>query len=448
MPPSAGQAVYIGVDIGTSGVRAVAIAEDGAELAAASVGLEPPARPADGTSTQQPETWWRAVVTVLRLLTADLGEADARCLAVDGTSSSLLLTDLCGRPLTRALMYDDRRSRHTLARIRALATDASAVHSASSSLAKLLHLHAGLTHTDEFLALHQADWILGRLTGRFGISDENNCLKLGYDAALRRWPGWMAEFGFPLSALPQVHPAGTPVGPITAEAARQCGLPESCLVATGTTDSTAAALACGIREAGEAVTSLGSTLALKVLSTRPVFAAEYGVYSHRVGDLWLAGGASNSGGAVLAKFFSPEEMAILSARIDPGVPSGLDYYPLLRAGERFPINDPDLPPGMSPRPRSDTLFFQGLLEGIARIERKAYTLLAELGAPTPSVVYSVGGGAANAQWRQIREKLLGVPVLNATGRQAAHGCALLAREAMGRPMGKLATELSAGANQQ
>ncbi len=86
---------------------------------------------------------------------------------------------------------------------------------------------------------------------------------------------------------------------------------------TGTTDSNAATLAAGASEIGDAVTSLGSTLVLKILSDRPVNAPQYGVYSHRLGDHWLVGGASNSGGAVTAAHFTPEEMRRLSTEMNP-----------------------------------------------------------------------------------------------------------------------------------
>ena len=75
-------------------------------------------------------------------------------------------------------------------------------------------------------------------------------------------------------------------------------------VVAGTTDGCAAFLASGASEAGDGVTSLGTTLTLKLLSATPVFAPQFGVYSHRIGDQWLAGGASNSGGGVLASLFS------------------------------------------------------------------------------------------------------------------------------------------------
>jgi sugar (pentulose or hexulose) kinase len=213
---------------------------------------------------------------------------------------------------------------------------------------------------------------------------------------------------------------------LTDQVSRLTGLPGCIRVVTGTTDSNAATLAAGAQEIGDAVTSLGSTLVLKILSDRPVNAPEYGVYSHRLGDRWLVGGASNSGGAVIAAHFNPEEIARLTAEMQPDQPTGLDYYPLLRPGERFPINDPDYPPRLQPEAGNRLEFFQGILEGIASIEKRGYEMLHQLGAPRPTRVISIGGGAANEPWRLFRQTLLGVPVTRATQSQAAYGTALLA----------------------
>lgn len=71
------------------------------------------------------------------------------------------------------------------------------------------------------------------------------------------------------------------------------------------------------------------------------------------------GGASNTGGVVLRKFFSDQQLRELTPRLDPSRPTGLDFYPLVQPGERFPINDPALPPRLEPRPADDALFLQG-----------------------------------------------------------------------------------------
>ena len=322
------------------------------------------------------------------------------------------------------LRRERRLMNHSTIR-KAAAPPESPARGAGSSLAKALHLYQ--RHRNGRHVLHQADWIASQFSGQLGISDENNCLKLGFDPVAHEWPAWLQGLGLPQVVLPRAVPPGTAIGSVQPSVARRFALPADVQVVAGTTDSTAAFLATGARQPGEAVTSLGSTLVVKVIATRSVFAPEFGVYSHRLGGLWLAGGASNTGGAVLAQHFTPDELRTLSARLDPTHGTGLDYYPLPRPGERFPVHDPDLAPRIEPRPDDPHRFLQGLLEGMARIEARGYRLLEELGAPYPTSVRSVGGGAANAAWRQIRERLLEAPLIEPTHSEAAYGTALLAR---------------------
>jgi sugar (pentulose or hexulose) kinase len=275
---------------------------------------------------------------------------------------------------------------------------------------------------------HQADWLTGLFTRLPGHSDVNNCLKTGYDPIKRNWPDWLDQV-ISREWLPVVHKPGAPVATIDPDAASLFGLPKNTVIVAGTTDSHAAILATGIRSVGDAVTSLGSTLVTKIISPKPIFNSEYGIYSQPFGDNWLVGGASNSGGAVLRKFFSDEKMLALSQLIDAEQGTELDYYPLLTSGERFPINDPAMQPRLSPRPDNEALFFQGMLEGIAKIEQQAYQLLHKLGAPYPASVRTVGGGAINKKWTRIRAKFLDVDMLEAEHTEAAYGSALLAKQA-------------------
>ncbi len=217
------------------------------------------------------------------------------------------------------------------------------------------------------------------------------------------------------------------MGHVGADIATRFGFsPEARLVA-GTTDGCASFLATGADTAGDGVSALGSTLTVKLLSERPVSAPAFGVYSHRLLGCFLPGGASNAGAAVLARFFTPDQLAALSTRIDPARDSGLDYYPLPSPGERFPVSDPALPPRLEPRPDDDARFLHGLLEGLARIEAEAYRRLAELGAPPVRRIFSVGGGAANPVWTALRARIIGVEVTAATHTEAAYGAARLAR---------------------
>ena len=360
---------------------------------------------------------------------------NAQAIAINGTSSTVLLCDDRGDPLDQPILYNDDRGKAVLDQVKAIAPTNHTVISATSSFAKLLWWvedQIKLSSTRYFM--HQADWLAFLLHGKLGVSDYHNALKLGYDVEKLQYPDWLTSRSLPF-LLPEVLPPGTAIAPVLPAIATALNLPESCQICTGTTDSIAAFLASGAQVPGEAVTSLGSTLVLKLLSQTRVDAPQFGIYSHRLDShrldsksevLWLVGGASNTGGAVLRQFFSEAELTTLSQRINPAQPSPLDYYPLLEPGERFPISDPALRSHLSPRPDDPVDFLYGLLESIARIEAEGYRLLQQLGATALTTVYTAGGGAQNPTWTDIRSRHLQFPVLRSPQTEAAYGSALLA----------------------
>lgn len=408
--------LFLGLDIGTSGARAVVIDGAGREVASGTAAMS--------GNHRDPGGWW---ATARNAIEGSLSRTDSSRIAaisVDGTSGTMVAVGSNGVPLAEGSMYNDPcADPSVLGAIIAHAPAASAAIGPTSGLARALVFQAHHPHK----VLHQADWIAFKLSGRM-LSDANNALKTGYDPVLECWGGWIAETGLDIAVLPDVVAPGTSVGKITREAAESFGLPDNAQIVAGTTDGCASFLATGATRVGEGVTVLGSTLTLKILSDRPIFAPEFGIYSHRLLGMWLAGGASNSGGAALLSLFTVDEMAHLSARINPETDTGLDYYPLPRPGERFPISDPQLLPRVSPRPENQVQFLHGLLEGIAGIEAQGYQRLAELGAPRLASVRSTGGGAANDIWTRLRARRLGVPMLAPVSDAAAYGSAILARK--------------------
>src|SRR6266704_2625906 len=387
--------LVLGIDVGTSAVRVAAI--DQAGRVAAFVASAMPAPLRDGTRiTQDPAVWLRGLDDAMARRASAVDLARIGALAVDGTSGTLVAVDELGRPVAAGSLYNDRADDAAVAAVGRVAPARAAVHGATSPLARAARLQrtAGVARI-----IHQADWI--------------------------------AAAGVERGKLPAVVPAGTAIGEVTAEAARRFGVPVRAVVVAGATDGCAAFLATGADKPGEAVTSLGSTLVLKLASEQPLFAPEYGLYSHRIGDMWLAGGASNTGGGVLAQFFTPEAIRQISGRIDPSVTTGLDYYPLPAPGERFPINDPALAPRITPRPADDAVYLHALLEGIANIEALGYRRLVELGGPQLTSVATVGGGAANERWSRIRATALGVPLRMPESDEAAVGVARLALRSIG-----------------
>jgi D-ribulokinase len=418
--------LFLGIDFGTSGARLIAIDNDRniCWSDSTSYGAQ--------TAAQKAVQWSMALFELLGKMPIDLKSQVTR-IALDGTSGTVLLCDDRGQPVAEPLMYNDDRARSVLENVRAIAPVGDATISATSGLAKLYWYAQQPYFAAGRYLLHQADWLAWLLHGRLGYSDYHNALKLGYDPVNLEYPQWLRSIP-EFHLLPQVLAPGEVVGQILPAIATQYQINPECLVCAGTTDSIAAFAAAGANQPGQAVTSLGSTLVIKLLSNKPVQNASQGVYSHRWGDLWLAGGASNTGGAVLRQFFSNAELQDLSEQIDPQIISELDYYPLLKPGERFPINDPHLLPRLEPRPDRDQDFLQGMLTGMARIEAQGYQLLQELGADRLTQIYTAGGGAQNSTWQTIRQNLIGAPITSgaseaivpAIQQEAAYGAALLA----------------------
>lgn len=409
---------YLGIDFGTTGARAIVIDESANIVSSIQ-------RPFVNVAAKQSVQTWQLTLDKLILQIPTEIRKQLQAIAINGTSSTVLLCDAQGQPITKPLLYKDSRGQSVLGKIRRIAPKNHVVISATSSLAKLLWWQQQAYFTQAHHLLHQADWLAFLLHGKLGISDYHNALKLGYDVEQLCYPDWLQKLDCS-NLYPKVLTPGALVDTIIPAQSLHFGIPKNCTIHTGTTDSIAAFLASGATQAGEAVTSLGSTMVLKLLSHTRVNASDYGIYSHRLGNLWLTGGASNTGGAVLRHFFTDQELESLSTKINSAESSSLDYYPLLEPGDRFPTNDPDLLPKLDPRPKDCVEFLHGLLEGMAQIENSGYQKLQKLSGVDLKCVYTAGGGAKNLAWKKIRQRNLGVPVKVATNTQAAYGTALLA----------------------
>lgn len=409
----------LGIDLGTSGLRLALMDPSGTLLAERSANYP--------RCFEDPQGWREGVVSLCAELPQELRDRVA-AVAVDGTSGTVLACAANGDPRGQALPYFLACPEQASAAA-VLAGSASApAASASGSLARVLRLLEG-SGSSSLLMRHQADWLSGWLLGDWRFGEEGNNLRLGWDLGRQCWQGAIAEQPWS-AALPEVVRSGAVLGPLSQNARSALGLPAPCQVVAGSTDANAAVLAAD-PQPGDGVTVLGTTLVLKQFATQPL--AGPGISCHRVAGRWLVGGASNAGAGVLRQFFSDALLVELSRQIDPRSSSGLALRPLPRPGERFPVDDPTLEPVLEPRPISDALYLQGLLEGLARIEAQGWAALQRLGAEPVQRVISLGGGARNPQWRLIRQRILGVPVLNRPQCSAASGMARLALSAVCPP---------------
>ena len=405
--------LVLGIDLGTSGVR-LAVLNEQQELIHTSTTNYP-------TGLEVPEDWQTCCTELIRALPTKLGQA-LKAIAVDGTSGTLLACERSGKALSAALPYHLNCPEQQEALLSLVSSEEPAA-SISSSLARALRLIAN--HGNNVLLRHQADWISGWLLNNWQWGEEGNNLRLGWDLINQSWPVSFAKSILPM-VLPEIVASGKVLGTVAAEQAQNLCLPKGVLVVAGTTDANAAVLTANAGP-DDGITVLGSTIVLKRFVEVPLVGA--GITNHRVGGRWLSGGASNAGGAVLRELFTDDELEELSRQINPELDSGLMLRPLPGPGERFPVDEPNLEPVLEPRPVSDSLYLHGLLEGLARIEAQGWQRLKALGAPPPSRIVSLGGGARNRQWRRLRERILGLPVITCTSPPAA-GVARLALQAI------------------
>jgi xylulokinase len=397
----------LGVDLGTGGARALVVDPEGGVVASGRAPL--------ATGEPDAEAWWRAAREAIRA--AASSEVGALC--VSATSGTVVGVDAHGRPTTRASYYNEVRAEEE-AELRAFAGGA-----ALSALARLRWFERHRPHELEATATfaHQADFVVGRLTGRFGVSDASNALKTGYDLRARAWPAWLDELPALRARLPEVVAPGTVLGEVRGAVADELGLPRGTAVVAGVTDGTAAFLASGATRVGDDNTTLGTTLVFKRLAARPPEdAAGALTYSHALGGRWLPGAASNTGGEWLRSDHPGADLAALDAAAAERLPTDHAAYPLRASGERFPFRSATAEGFCEPPADDPVTRYAAHLEGTAYVERLAYEVL----GATDGDVFATGGGSRSEVWMQLRADVTGRALHRPVCPEAAFGSAVLA----------------------
>ncbi len=417
--------MFLGIDFGTSGVRASIINSEKKEIYNSQVPI-PIALEKNNIISQDPKIWWDAFIKLCSNLTKNFDIKKISKISVNGTSGTVLLTNYDGMPLSNAIMYNDTSAIDESKLIEKISNNHPIVSSPSNALVRVLKIIKDKKKDiSQFKILHQADWIAGKIINEFKYSDDNNSLKLGYDCLNKKWPDWISNLPIDPTSLPTILTPGTTLNVLQNSELLNLGFDNKTEVVAGTTDSIAAFIATGANEIGQAVTSIGSSLVVKYISEKPIFNKEYGIYSHKLGDNWLAGGASNVGGSILKHLFK-DKINSLSKSLNTSHLTGLNYYPLMKSGERFPYNDPNKKAILEPRPESEIIFFQAVLEGISYVEQLCYERLKEIGGDYPKEIFTVGGGANNNNWNKIRSKILNIKLNTPLSTQASFGSALIA----------------------
>lgn len=434
--------LVMGIDVGTQGARVI-ISDGSGQVVATASRLFPESVNISGIPSgwfeQDPEQWWFAVKVCLQEVTSRLVEIGRQpgeivAIAVDSTSGTVLPIDRSGRALRPAIMYSDSRSEKEAIRCNEegheLVEKLGYRFGSSFGLPKVLWLKHNEPDTWKrcWKVIHAADFIVGKLTGEFGVSDNSNSLKTGYDLVEFCWPSFISErLEIEIEKLPGVVTPGCQIGCVTTECASSTGICEGTAVVAGVSDGTAGFIASGASQVGDWNTTLGTTLVLRGVSEELIRDSEGRVYCHRHPDgWWLPGGASNTGGECLVKLFADSDYQLLDERAACLIPSNRCCYPLVRRGERLPIVSSEAQ-GFFPEGCADPVeLYVACLEGVAYVERWCYELMEELGARVGHVIYSTGGGAKSRTWLSIRASVLNRQILSPAVTDPAMGTAIVA----------------------
>lgn len=424
-------AVVIGIDVGTSGVRAVAATAEGgvrAEVRAPLADL-PVAAPAH---EQDANAWWHALCRTTQELVHKLrteGGRDAiRGVAVTSTSGSLVLADSEGRPLRAAILYDDGRAGAVASELNRQLADEQAHVNTSFSLAKALWVRQQEPGVWERVShiMHPADWLSARLTGDFGFCDYSNALKLGYDHENHAWAQSVQAAGIPASLLPQIVAPGDQVGVVSARASEQSGLNVGLPVLASASDGLASLIGSGASEPGDANTTLGTTLVWKVLATS-VPRLGQGMYCHHLPNkLRVPGAASNTGPGSLRIEDAGVTAAEMDQRAAAHLPASIQCYLLRGRGERFPFLSPQATTFFDGHAASLEESYAAQLQSLACVERWGYERLEACGVTVAGRVFSAGSAADSPVLSQLRANLLNRTALRCAHPTAAFGAAILA----------------------
>ena len=464
--------LFLGIDIGTSGARVIAVDPDGKLEALATVEY-PLATPKPGWTEQNPGDWWSASADCLRKVIAKVGADRIRGIGLTGQMHGSVFLDTNGEVIRPALLWNDQRTGPECAEIeervgkeRLLALCGNRALTGFTA-PKVLWLR---NHEPENFArlahlLLPKDYLRLRLTGVYAseVSDASGTLLL--DVGRRTWSEPVMEaLGLPMSILPALYEGSDITGRVSADAARETGLPEGIPVVGGGGDQAAGAVGVGLVSEGMASLSLGTSGVVFAASNKPGHLAAARAttpaglpaealstvhsFCHAVPGMWHVMGVMLSAGGSLrwlrdtlyvretaeARAANKEPYDTITGEasgVKPGA-EGLVFLPYL-TGERVPHPDPNARGafvGLGLR-HSRGHMSRAVLEGIAYGLRDNLDLIKALGVPVAELRVT-GGGAKSPVWRDILAGILNTPLRQlAVDEGPAFGAAILAAAGTG-----------------
>lgn len=444
--------VFLGVDVGTSGTKTLAINEAGKILAEASQEY-PCYYPKPLWSEQDPEDWWRATVATIQgvVKKAKLKAADVKGIGLSGQMHGSVFLDKSGKVIRRALLWNDQRTKAECDEIEQRAGGRKKLIQLVANPAltgftapKILWLRNREPRNFDKLTkvLLPKDEIRRRLTAEFAteVSDASGMLLL--DVVKRQWSKTLLEkLELDQSLLATCYESEQVTGKLTPAVARQLGLSTDCVVVGGAGDCAANAVGTGVVTKGTLSASIGTSGVMFVHSDEvqvdPL--GRLHTFCHAVHGKWHMMGVSLSAGGslswfaeqickdVAAKGKSIYELLDAEAAKAPPGSEGLFFLPYL-AGERTPHADAlarGCFVGLTLAHRRGHCT-RSVMEGVAYSLRESLAIFRHLKVPVNQIRVS-GGGSKSPLWRQVQADVFGQDVVTINAEQGpAYGVALLA----------------------
>ncbi len=442
--------MVLGLDIGTTGSRAVVVNGEGRVMGSATAEHAAFASPRTAWAEQEPDDWWHAARQAIRsALTASGADARAiRAIGLSGQMHGAVLVDDAGQVVRPAIIWCDQRPEaecqwltDVVGRSRLLALTSNPALT-NFTLPKLLWVRAHEPEAWRHVrhVLLPKDFVRLRLSGEYAtdVADASGTLLL--DVARRQWSREMVDLaGLDPTILPRLFESQDVCARVSREAAAATGLVEETPIVAGAGDQAAGAIGMGITRPGTVSVTIGTSGVVFAATDRPALdpGGRLHTFCHAIPDRWHVMGVTQAAGLSLRWLREQLEPAITAdtayatmtaeaAAIEPGADGPL-WAPYLM-GERTPHLDPQIRAALVGVAASHTRghVVRAVLEGVAFSLRDSFTILEEVGVPVRRVRLG-GGGARSSVWRQIQADVYGYAVETvATDEGSAYGAALLA----------------------